>query len=609
MNIEKLAAKQLIDTNMELEFEVEEAFDYSDSLNEAIYLIETLKKNSSQRNEQFVKELVFQSDKWIFYNVVSGHDEIFDFANFEVALTFVNHIEIGLLKNVAKCWVLHRLVNDELSPTTVTTYFNYLSETIILTQAFREDQVDILYEFIQTLKLADGPKRQRVITIINFLSYFNYLDIDFEYTQKMYKLLNTLKVVKKSRLIPSGKDILRFSKILEDFFEKSDKTSKSYIHFFPLLLWWKITTVIPLRPFEFCDIGKDCLDYNNDNKCYLLLPRLKGPHKKTKNRNRKQIVDRILLPNYIESIIKEYLEIIEPFEDNDRKTLISRLVYEKTLIKTASTYNRKRANDRFLTPDLSILINRFYNEIVDKNYGLKSIKLPPIGRKAKEEKKDIQYDLISVRAIDSRHIAFINMLAQGWAKPEIARFGGHLVLETQETYQNHREYWIEEETQKMMSKFRLGCKRDTSIRENDNDNENDKTSDSISFSMRLDAAFKKKFILRPPATDTNKKLLLGYCTDPLQDCKTDCIYCDFWRITQVEFDEKTQELRNFIRECDYHIHELFAFLKDLFRFLFVGELNIKVATQILSTQKEIDEQIFKRSSFLYNLEKSHVEGN
>jgi hypothetical protein len=603
MNIDELAAKFILD--IELDIETEDFFDYENTIEEALKLLEELKQENDLREDKFIRDLHYESDKWVFWNGISAIEEVFDFTFVEEYLTFVKHIDTSVFKNVLKCWVIHRLAKDNLSPTSAETYFKHLTEAILKTHVFIEDGSDSFVKYIKTLKLADGPKRQRVLPVLNFLSFYDDIDLSGEYTQELYRLVNNLKAKKKSRLIPSGLNIFRFSKILEDYFETVDKKSELYIHFFPLLLWWKITTIIPLRPFEFCNIVPDCLDYVEE-KCYLLLPRLKGPHKETKNVRRKQIIDKILIPKEIENLIKEYWEIIKPYGHTKRKTLISRLVYEKTLIKKATVDRKKRDNNNFLTPDLGELINRFYDVIIAKDYGLSSNKLPPVGRKAKveSESKIENFDLIRVRSIDTRHIAFINMLAQGWSKPEIARFGGHLVLETQELYQNHREYWIEEETRKMIQKFKLGLKV-TSIKDSGDSSEN---INGLSLSMRLEADFKKKFVLRPALTDPakHKKLILGKCTDPLQACKTHCLHCDYWRISQEEFEEKQEQLLAFIRECDNHIHGLLAVLKDLQRFVFEGELNIEVAEKILSSQKQIDEEIFKRASLLYNLERSNV---
>ncbi|MFC3749287.1 hypothetical protein [Paenibacillus sp. GCM10012306] len=594
MSIKALAAKYLynIDFLDEIVFETSEVFDYNFSRMEAYQLIEDL-------NNIHALDINYESNKWHFYNNISGCTETMDF-NFLDSLTFVKHLDIENVKTALKCWVLHRIVKDNLRATSVETYFNHVKEALLVTNAFAKNSVEDYSIFLASLALQDSPKRQKVISVLNFLSFYEEIDKEHLYSDKLGRVLRNLKKQNKSRLIPSGLDILKFSKMLEDYFENVDTKSKEYIHFFPILLWWRITTVIPLRPFEFCAIETDCMLYENE-KCYLKLPRLKG----RKNKNRKQIIDKILIPRHIEELLNEYSHVIARFNHKSRKTFLSRLAYEKTLKNSMNIMCRKRSNDYFLTPDLQSLIERFYSEIIQGYYGFSYSNLAPVGRKSTQVVYECNSDLIRVRAIDSRHIAFINMLAQGWSKPEIARFGGHLILETQANYQNHEEYWIEEETQKLLKTFRLGIKTNTNI-----------SSDVIQYncethtlSNRLDAAFKHKFVLRPTTSSVTNKLKLGYCTDPLQACKSHCSHCNYWRISAEEFREKNNEIQQFINECDNQIHDLFAFLKDTHRFVHKGELNTQIADNVLSTQKKLNDQLLKRSTFLFNLEKSTVDEN
>lgn len=600
MNLNEIVAKIPID--FEIDIETEDLFDFNITIANTKDYIKQLKFESNKNRLPFIKTLEFDSNKWIFLNLITGNSEVFDFSPIEKAFTFVKHINANDLVNALKCWVIHRLVEDELSPNSVETYYIHLVEALIKTNAFNPDDVETYLEFINSLQLADGPKRQRVIAALNFLSYYEEIDHENQYTIELLRLLNNLKAVSKSRVIPPGTHILRFSIILEDFFKNCSKNDKNYIRYFPILLWWKITTILPLRPFEFCAIVPDCLEYE-ENKCYLKLPRLKMTNKQKKYLQKKQLVDKICIPRDIELLILEYQDLVKQNDKSDRLTLISREIYEKT--NTGGSHNLKRSNAAFLTPDLAWLINSFYEEIVKKIYQLTSTPLV--------QGKDISFlltqelrtaDLIRVRSIDTRHIAFINMLAQGWSKPEIARFGGHRVLETQEGYQNHREYWIEIETKKVMERFNLGLQTSNFI-----SNKNSGIKDNHSLSIRLDAAFKKKFILKPPSTNTRKKLKLGICTDAMQRCKSHCLHCNYWRISSDEFELKKEKLLDFINECDKNIHELLAFLKDLNRFVFEGELNPDIASKILSSQKQINNELYKRAMLFHNLENSNIKGD
>jgi hypothetical protein len=596
MNLEKLAAVQSVE--IDINIETDDIYDHRESKKEALQLILRLNERAFKENPLH-KKIELADDYWGLYNPIRGSSEAIDFS-FMDGLGFHKHTNISVLKSVLKCWVLDRLINDRLTATTVQTYYKHVKDAIIKTHIFLQGEANAYSKYVQDLPIADAPKHQILSSVLNFLSYFNDIDSKGYYIEMLHRLLNSLKLESNSRIIPSGPNILKFSVILDNFYQTEEHSSKEYLHYFPLLLWWKITTIIPLRPFEFCGIDPECLVYES-NKCYLKLPRLKDNIVYKRNLRRKQIIDKFQIPTRIEELIKEYIALVEGFGHENRKTFISRKVYSLTLPTGEREGRLKRTNDAFLSPDLQCLLERFYSNIVNDKYGFSYTNLPPVGKKPKDVvNSDILSDLIKIRPIDSRHIAFINMLAQGWSKPEIARFGGHLLLETQANYQNHQEYWIEVETRKLMQKFKLGQKA-PSVKDDSTINK-----DSYSLSVRLDAAFKKKFILRPPATKTKKKLKIGYCTDPLQLCKTHCFHCDYWRVTSKEFETRGVELRSFISECDHTIVGLHSFLKDLNRIVFEEDLNPEIAEKILSTQKKLDDEIFKRASLIYNMERSLV---
>ncbi|OUS78089.1 hypothetical protein B1748_04810 [Paenibacillus sp. MY03] len=594
MNLTKLAAVQTIE--FDIDIETTDIFDQQKSLEEARILIQELNERSLHENKQH-KHIELADDYWELFNPIRGNSEDIDFS-FINELDFIKHSKKGEIKNVLKCWTLDRLINDQLTAATVQTYFLHVKDSIILTNLFSASKVQSYVENIKSLLLADIVKNQIVSSVLNFLSFYNSITSVELFSEALYGLKSNLKLESKSRTIPSGLDILRFSSILEDYFSVTESKKIEYLHYFPILLWWKITTIIPLRPFEFCSIEPSCLITDN-KKYYLKLPRIKGEKFYKRNVRRKQIVDRILVPTEIKDLIQEYNSLIDKFNHTSRKTFISREVYDLTLPSGESSHKRKRSNDSFLSTDLQNLLERFYKNVVKPKYGLSYTHIPPIGKKSIKDDSNNDADIVRVRPIDSRHIAFINMLAQGWSKPEIARFGGHLLLSTQASYQNHQEYWIEIETRKLMQYFKLGSKVFSA--------EDTNNKDSFIVTARIDSAFKKKFILKPPTTQFRKPLKIGYCTDEKQLCKTHCYHCKYWRLTVEELEERSDELKAFLSECDHNIAGLFAFLKDLNRFIFKDEeLNPEIAENILSTQKKLDDEIFKRASFLYNVEQSQV---
>ena len=61
----------------------------------------------------------------------------------------------------------------------------------------------------------------------------------------------------KPRKLSDFRYYLRFEKYVNSFWESADDERKDY--FFPVYLWWKLTTILPLRATEFLLLPRDCL--------------------------------------------------------------------------------------------------------------------------------------------------------------------------------------------------------------------------------------------------------------------------------------------------------------------------------------------------------------
>lgn len=83
-----------------------------------------------------------------------------------------------------------------------------------------------------------------------------------------------LEYEKKSRKIPYSKDVIAFKYYLDRFFnEKHPVVLKNF--YMSILLWWKITSVIPMRPSEFAfKLKRDCI-FTTDENYYLKIDRVK----------------------------------------------------------------------------------------------------------------------------------------------------------------------------------------------------------------------------------------------------------------------------------------------------------------------------------------------
>ena len=82
----------------------------------------------------------------------------------------------------------------------------------------------------------------------------------------------------KQRYLSDFKSYLKFDKLLNAFWNNANESEK--LVYFPVYLWWQVTSILPLRPTEFLLTPKDCLCTDEEGKSVLKIRRtkLKGGH-------------------------------------------------------------------------------------------------------------------------------------------------------------------------------------------------------------------------------------------------------------------------------------------------------------------------------------------
>lgn len=77
---------------------------------------------------------------------------------------------------------------------------------------------------------------------------------------------------RKPRKLADFRYYLRFDRYVNEFWETADEAAKDY--FFPVYLWWRLTSILPLRATEFLLLPDDCI-HNRDGKWILTVRRTK----------------------------------------------------------------------------------------------------------------------------------------------------------------------------------------------------------------------------------------------------------------------------------------------------------------------------------------------
>ncbi|MDA1570027.1 site-specific integrase, partial [Bacillus cereus] len=256
---------------------------------------------------------------------------------------------------------------------------------------------------------------------------------------------------------------------------------------YPLVIWWRLTTIIPMRASEFCLIERNCLVADED-KYYVKLPRIK------QNANRVQVMDKVAIDEEMYQLINRYIELTNQFGKTD--TLIS---YRSIMDVKNNTSNRgyfQKNVNQFNRKNLDGMIARFYRTI----------------EQVYDFKVEPEHQL---RPNDTRHLAFMSLMMQGYSPVEIARLGGHKTIQTQLHYSNHKEYWVDCEVFKLMKKVKNTSLSTESV---------GTIPDEVKLKAYGDEGTYKQ------------KMKIGFCKDEEQKCESKrCYFCSHWGIELKEY--------------------------------------------------------------------------
>lgn len=508
---------QVLDSASEFDYIAE----YSDD--------EFLKEQSIENAKDIITELTinnvfvhgeFNDNHWILLD----NKEV----NIQKFLDF-NDIHDNELKDKAKCWILNYLLT--IKPRSAESYLRRLKIFLTLTNYLSLVDIDEIESSINSL-----PSSVRYPTLISGVNFLDYIYGSRPTDSNMELFLNELRLLSPKYLLssiprnlPPFKDVVRFSFILTSYAKIWD--TKTELKFLPILIWWKLTSVIPMRPSEFCSIKRNCLSIKG-NEYFITLPRQKQ-RATTKNL---EVPDTLPVSEEIYTLIKRYSIISEPFGETN--TLISAAVYRKTMIQFPSQVRKRIFNSKyFVTYMLKNLLNAFYLEVLYEIYGLEPImklKRTNEGNITKKPVIDEEFDefitekqIIKIQPNDTRHFSICSMMIQGFNPLTIARMAGHQHLESQYHYQKHIEFFVD-------SKVYEGILVNRLINTTGADHFHSALAikNIINRSLAPEKMFKYK-----------EEVEIGYCTDELKRCESRfCILCSKSWIPREEIENNFREI-------------------------------------------------------------------
>lgn len=229
----------------------------------------------------------------------------------------------------------------------------------------------------------------------------------------------------KSRNLPCYQSILLFDYIINDFIQRTNIEGKA--RYYPVLIWWKISSVIPLRPGEVYQLPKDCI-YEQNGKYYIHIERVKNKYK------RKQFSSPIIkdfeIRKDVYSIIRDYIDYIDKISGTDETGYLFSI---RILKETAGLRAKDADVERITHITMQTIYKHFKKEVIEGEYGYHIV---PLGQRNNEN------DIEEVKMGDVRHLAIINLMMMGYNPLYIMELAGHHKLNTQMGYYNHVDTFV-----------------------------------------------------------------------------------------------------------------------------------------------------------------------
>ena len=344
-------------------------------------------------------------------------------------------------------------------------------------------------------------------------------------------------------------------------------------YFYPFYLFWRITTILPLRVTEFCVTQRDCIS-TKDGRYYLTIrrSRLKGS-----SHNDPKIRDYTLEKDYTlhtyeintelyESILR-YREITTDFA-HPYDTLFS---VDHLLSLGVGTLRTADKNKVFGSLELNTLIHDFFDHVVCEMFHLTVVDDAALMRRAYDDENGIYEmeddEIMIPQAKHTRHLAMINLIMRGCNPMLIKEFAGHEKVQTSEHYYSNIVKMVRCSTKYFYDKAKA-----------------ESTGNNIEGVL-----YKQKFspdsVLDNVAGRTRIRVDGGTCDANCSDCAAsgyDCARCPHFTPDAEDLPEYKEETKRLEKKTEEE-------MKFLRRLMTCPELEEKMSTLQIEAQKAMSD--------------------
>lgn len=344
-------------------------------------------------------------------------------------------------------------------------------------------------------------------------------------------------------------------------------------YFFPFHLFWRVTTILPLRATEFCVTPRDCIS-TKDGSYYLTIrrSRLKGSR-----RNDPKIREYTLEKDYtlhtyeitknIYEDILRYKEITAGFS-HPYDTLFS---VDHLLSLGVGTLRTADKNKVFGSLELNTLIRDFFDRVIVGMFHLAIVDEAELMRRSyydDDGSYEMDDDEIMIpQARHTRHLAMINLVMRGCNPMLIKEFAGHEKVQTSEHYYSNIVRMVRCSTKYFYDKAKA-----------------ESTGNNIEGVL-----YKQKFspgsVLDNVAGRTRIHVDGGICNSNLSGCAAsgyDCARCPHFTPDAEDLPEYKEETKRLEKKTEEE-------MKYLRRLMTCPELEEKMSTLQIEAQKAMSD--------------------
>lgn len=374
----------------------------------------------------------YHDDEWILFNGTSKHKLNFKFDEITLKKEFkyryiYNNVQFT---NTVKCYILN--VFNKKSIFLMYTFILILKKILKNTYYFNKRYINERFNGLNLDWTIDSIRM--IIEYLDYVEVLEWEDYRIKLEEDLKYLIKLRQNEKKTndlnrRELVEFQSMFYFNELIESFWEVSKYDEQNY--YYPLYLWWNITTILPLRVTEFLVTPYDCIEKDeNGFKIIVRRSTLKGRKKKKEishNIEDDYSLHKYPISDHIANLILDYRERSSLY--NKRKKLLFSLEFFYDM--SGYKYNDEMLETRiFSRYSLTSLLKTFYVKVLQNRFGL-SIKY-----KDKEcynkDKEKISKDrilksgeIMYINPGDTRHIAMINMILNDFNPILVKDFAGH----------------------------------------------------------------------------------------------------------------------------------------------------------------------------------------